>query len=449
VAEDVAEVVARFGGALREAGVPAGAERCERFARAVMLVRPGTAQGVRECALATLASSREQAETVGRVFDATLGGGAPCTLMGGLVFTGEHQTAHQEARGTDTLARAAQAAREHAVRVGREHKARADGGGPVRHEVADGGAADGPTTHGAAADGPTAHDGAADGATAHGAAADGATAHDEVADGGAGHVGVLASASERLAGTDFGELSAGELLLLAGVMRRITLAVPERRSRRQRRGPRGQQADLRSTLRHARRTGAEPFGIIRKSPARRPRKLVVLCDISGSMEPYARAMLQLLYCAAGGARAEVFSFATRLTRLTGALAQPRPALALQRAGQAAPDWLGGTRIGPCLKDFNDGFGCRGLARGAVVVVVSDGWDTGDPAVLARQMARLSRVAFRIVWVNPRSYRPGFQPLAGGMAAAWPYCDAVVSAHRLDALGELTAALADPLRRRRG
>ena len=259
---------------------------------------------------------------------------------------------------------------------------------------------------------------------------------------------MLASASERLAGTDFAELSPGELLRLAGVMRRLTLAVPVRRSRRQHRGPRGRQADLRSTLRQARRTGAEPFGIIRKIPARRPRKLVVLCDISGSMEPYARAMLQLLYCAAGGARAEVFSFATRLTRLTGALAQPQPGLALRRAGRAAPDWLGGTRIGPCLKDFNDAFGCRGLARGAVVVVVSDGWDTGDPALLAREMARLSRVAFRIIWVNPRAHQPGYRPLAGGMAAAWPYCDAVVSAHQLDALGELTGALADPVRRRR-
>jgi uncharacterized protein with von Willebrand factor type A (vWA) domain len=165
------------------------------------------------------------------------------------------------------------------------------------------------------------------------------------------------------------------------------------------------------------------------------------------MEPYARAMLQLLYCAAGGARAEVFCFATRLTRLTRALAQAQPGLALVQAGQAAPDWLGGTRIGASLKEFNDGFGQRGLARGAVVVVVSDGWDTGDPAVVRREMERLSRLAFRIVWVNPRSHRPGYQPLAGGMAAALPYCDAVVSAHRLDALGELTAALADPVRRR--
>ena len=258
----------------------------------------------------------------------------------------------------------------------------------------------------------------------------------------------MASAVERLGGTDFGELTAGELELLERVMREVTLAVPERRSRRQRRGPRGRQADLRATLRQSRRTGGHPFGIIKKSPDRRPRKLVLLCDMSGSMEPYARAMLQLLYCAAGGARAEVFSFATRLTRLTRALDQPHPGQALRQAGQAAPDWLGGTRIGAALKEFNDSFGVRGVARGAVVVVVSDGWDTGDPAIVRREMRRLGQVAFRIVWVNPRADRPGYRPLAAGMAAAWPYCDAVVSAHRLDVLGDLAAALASPARRRR-
>jgi len=173
----------------------------------------------------------------------------------------------------------------------------------------------------------------------------------------------------------------------------------------------------------------------------------VLCDISGSMEPYARAMLQLLYCAAGGAEAEVFTFATRLTRLTGTLAHLPPALALQRAGQAAPDWLGGTRIGAALQEFNNTFGRRGLARGAVVVIISDGWDTGDPALVRREMQRLSRVAHRIIWVNPRTKSDNYQPLAGGMAAAWPYCDAVVSAHSVHALEDLTAALARPARHR--
>ena len=257
----------------------------------------------------------------------------------------------------------------------------------------------------------------------------------------------LASAAERLASTDFAELTPAELLLLSGLMRKLTLAVPQRRSRRPRRTPHGRQTDLRTTLRQARRTGGHPLRLARQAPLLEPRRLVVLCDISGSMEPYARAMLQLLYCAAGGADAEVFTFATRLTRLTGTLAHTRPEVALQEAGQTAPDWLGGTRIGESLAEFNDSYGRRGMARGAVVVIISDGWDTGDPAILRREMERLSRVAHRIVWVNPRTQSPEYQPLAGGMAAAWPYCDAVVSAHSLTALDDLTAALAHPGRYR--
>jgi uncharacterized protein len=165
------------------------------------------------------------------------------------------------------------------------------------------------------------------------------------------------------------------------------------------------------------------------------------------MEPYARAMIQLLYCAAGGADAEVFTFATRLTRLTPALDRTLPAQALRQAGQAAPDWLGGTKIGAALREFNNAYGRRGMARGAVVVIISDGWETGDPELLRREMERLSLVAFRIVWVNPRTKSAAYQPLAGGMAAAWPHCDAVVSAHTVQALDQLAAALADPVRRR--
>jgi hypothetical protein len=175
--------------------------------------------------------------------------------------------------------------------------------------------------------------------------------------------------------------------------------------------------------------------------------MVELCDLSGSMEPYARAMIQLLYCAAGGARAEVFSFATRLTRLTPALARGLPGPALDRAGKAAPDWRGGTKIGAALREFNDLYGRRGMARGAVILIVSDGWDTGDPDIVRREMERLSLVAFRIVWVNPRTKSASYEPLAGGMAAAWPHCDAVVSAHTVQALSQLAAALADPVRRR--
>jgi hypothetical protein len=253
---------------------------------------------------------------------------------------------------------------------------------------------------------------------------------------------MLASAGERLAGKDFGDLTAGELALLAGLMRRFTLSTPVRRSRRHRPAPHGPRVDLRGTLARARRTGGHPLRLVRFAPKPKPRKLVVLCDISGSMAPYARAMIQLLYCAAGGARAEVFTFATRLTRLTRELARVRPAVALERAGRIAPDWSGGTRIAGALAEFLRSHGRRGLARGAVILIISDGWETGDPADLATQLAALSTMAHRIVWANPRVARAGYRPLAGGMAAAWPYCDAVVSAHSLDALDDLTAALAD-------
>ncbi|MEU4096486.1 VWA domain-containing protein [Streptomyces sp. NPDC026673] len=259
-----------------------------------------------------------------------------------------------------------------------------------------------------------------------------------------------ASPGDRLATRDFAELTDAELALLAGTMRAITLNTPVRTSRRCAPARHGGRVDLRRTLAAGRRTGGHPLRLRRIVPRIRRRDLVVLCDISGSMEPYARAMLQLLYCASRGARAEVFTFATRLTRLTPVLRRPgRPSDALARAGRTAPDWAGGTRIAACLGEFNDRYGRRGMARGAVVVIVSDGWDTGEPALLGEQMAALARVAFRIVWVNPRTAGPRYRPLVGGMAAALPYCDAVVSAHDLAALDDFAAALSAPGRRRGG
>src|SRR6185437_1120771 len=166
-------------------------------------------------------------------------------------------------------------------------------------------------------------------------------------------------------------------------------------------------------------------------------RLVMLCDISGSMEPYARAYVQLLTSAAGsGPDAEVFVFATRLTRITRALATRSPERAIQRAAAAAPDWSSGTRIGEALRAFNDRHGRRGMARGAVIVILSDGWERGEPALVAREMERLSRLAYRIVWVNPRAASASFQPRVGGMAAALPFIDALVSGHSLEALEEV-------------
>jgi uncharacterized protein with von Willebrand factor type A (vWA) domain len=168
---------------------------------------------------------------------------------------------------------------------------------------------------------------------------------------------------------------------------------------------------------------------------------VMLCDISGSMEPYARAYLQFLTCAAGsGPKAEAFVFATRLTRLTRALHGRHPERAIQRAAAAAPDWSSGTRIGDALKAFNDRHGRRGMARGAVVVILSDGWERGDPALVGREMGRLARLAHRIVWVNPRVSASAFSVRAGGMVAALPHCDALVSGHSFAALGEVVEAI---------
>ncbi|MGZ4311595.1 MAG: vWA domain-containing protein, partial [Solirubrobacteraceae bacterium] len=173
----------------------------------------------------------------------------------------------------------------------------------------------------------------------------------------------------------------------------------------------------------------------------RPRRIVMLCDISGSMEPYARVYLQFLACAVGaGPRAEAFAFATRLTRLTRALNSRHPERAIQQAAATAPDWSSGTRIGDALKTFNDRHGRRGMARGAVIVILSDGWERGDPSLVGTEMERLARLAYRIVWVNPRAAASGFSPRAGGMVAALPHIDALVSGHSLGSLHEVVEAI---------
>ena len=224
-------------------------------------------------------------------------------------------------------------------------------------------------------------------------------------------------------------------------MTRLRLETPPRRTRRYEKGRAGQRIDMRRTLRGSLRTGGDPIRLARRHRRVVPRRLVLLCDISGSMEPYARAYLQFLTCAAGSSpTAEAFVFATRLTRLTRALASRNPERAIQRAAETAPDWSSGTRIGDALKAFNDRHGRRGLARGAVVVILSDGWERGDPALVGREMERLARLAHRIVWVNPRVSASAFSVQAGGMVAALPHCDALVSGHSFKALGEVVAAI---------
>jgi uncharacterized protein len=253
-----------------------------------------------------------------------------------------------------------------------------------------------------------------------------------------------ASDEERLAAKSFDALEPDELARLYRLMSRLELATPLRRTRRYRRGRHGRHIDMRRTLRASLRTGGDPVRLARRRRRIARRRLVLLCDISGSMEPYARAYLQFLASAAGsGPKAEAFVFATRLTRLTRALASRHPERAIQRAAASAPDWSSGTRIGDALKTFNDRHGRRGMARGAVIVILSDGWERGDPRLVGREMARLARLAHRIVWVNPRVSASAFSVQAGGMVAALPHCDALVSGHSYAALGEVADAIGAP------
>ena len=252
----------------------------------------------------------------------------------------------------------------------------------------------------------------------------------------------IASADEVLRTKRFDALAPDELAELYRLMTALELATPLRRTRRYEKRRRGERIDLRRTLRGSLRTGGDPVRLRRRRRRVVPRRLVLLCDISGSMEPYARAYLQFLACAAGcGPNAEAFAFATRLTRLTRALRSRNPERAIQRAAAAAPDWSSGTRIGEALRAFNDRHGRRGMARGAVVVILSDGWERGDPALVGRELERLSRLAYRIVWVNPRMAADAFSVRAGGMVAALPHIDALVSGHSFAALREVTEALA--------
>jgi len=259
---------------------------------------------------------------------------------------------------------------------------------------------------------------------------------------------LLASGEERLATKSFDALDARELAQLYRLMARLELATPVRRTRRHVKSRHGSHIDMRRTLRGSLRSGGDPVHLRHRRRRIARRRLVMLCDISGSMEPYARAYLQFLTSAVGsGPNAEVFVFATRLTRLTRALSSRNPERAIQRAAHTAPDWSSGTRIGDALKEFNDRHGRRGMARGAVIVILSDGWERGDPALVAREMERLSRLAHKIIWVNPRVAANSFSPRAGGMNAALPYLDAFVSGHSFEALQEVVDAIAGTADRR--
>ena len=252
------------------------------------------------------------------------------------------------------------------------------------------------------------------------------------------------SAIEVLRRKDFARCTPEELAEAQRLMARIRISGPRRASRRRRPARRGGNwPDLRRTVRESLRTDGEPLRRRWLETGERPRRVVLLCDVSGSMAPYARALLRFLHVAVTGRpRVEAFTIGTRLTRVTRMLSAHDPDAAIAAASRAVPDWSGGTRLGDALGEFNSRWGVRGFARGALVVVLSDGWDRGDPAVLGEEMARLARVAHRVIWVNPLKATPGYAPLVRGMAAALPYVDDFVEGHSVESLEALARLLVD-------
>lgn len=255
---------------------------------------------------------------------------------------------------------------------------------------------------------------------------------------------VAGSPVEVLRHRDVAALSTMERDEVRRLLAMLAPAAAPRRGRR--RGPaRRGRVDVRRTVRRALRHGGEPDRLARHARRVRPRRLVLLLDVSGSMTPYADALLRFGHAAVRRrpTLTEVFTIGTRLTRVTRLLRHRDPDVALRAAGDAIPDWRGGTRLADTLRAFLDRWGRRGTARGAVVVVCSDGWERGDPADLAVQLERLSRLAYRLVWVNPHRGKAGYAPLAAGMAAALPHLDDFVAGHSVAALAELVEIIARP------
>jgi uncharacterized protein with von Willebrand factor type A (vWA) domain len=249
----------------------------------------------------------------------------------------------------------------------------------------------------------------------------------------------LASSAEVLRHRDVTELDPAERAQLRRLLAAFSLQGQTRRSARRRPARRG-EVDPRRTVRELLRRGGEPALLRRHARVPRPRRVVLLVDVSGSMGPYADALLRFAHAAVRSGRTEVFTIGTRLTRVTRELSHRDPDLAMADAAAAVPDWRGGTRLGELLREFLNRWGQRGMARGAIVVLLSDGWERGDPELLGQQMRRLHALAHQVVWANPRKARPGYAPLAAGMAAALPSVDAFVEGHSLAALERLAAVV---------
>ena len=389
---EAAALAVGFSSALRRAGVPSSPDRAARLAEALRLVPPQERDPLYWTCRVVLVSSRDQLPVFDMVFDAVFAG-----TLDPADFRGDQNAppsigAEPRTRPTSPDQRSAVSAEQTLL--------------PQPPALAPGG--DGSTD----ADGPQ---------------------RDSLL--------VTAAAEERLHQMSFADLAPDEVAEMRQLVRRIVLFTPERVSRRTRKTTRtSPRLDLRRTVRAAQRTGGEPVRLVYQQRRTRLRQLILLCDVSGSMEPYTRVFLSLLQGAVAGAEAEAFVFSTGLTRLTRQLAVRDPDQALARAAASTQDWAGGTRLAESIRHFVDAHGRRGLARGAVIVIISDGWALDDPESVRTQMARLRRLAFRIIWVNPRKVALDYQPVVGGMKAALPYVDAFVSGHSYAALAEVAAAI---------
>ncbi|MCW2522246.1 MAG: hypothetical protein JWO63_581 [Frankiales bacterium] len=242
---------------------------------------------------------------------------------------------------------------------------------------------------------------------------------------------------------DVAVLTPSERAELSRLFALLSPRVARRRSRRDRNAPSG-RVDVRRSVRRMLANAGEPGELARSRRRTRPRRMVLLIDVSGSMAPYADALLRFGHAATrvSPATTEVFTLGTRLTRITRQLRFRDPELALRAAGAVVPDWSGGTRLGDTLKAFTDRWGQRGIARGAVVVLCSDGWERGDPRLLGTQVARLARLSHSLVWVNPHTGKAGFEPITGGMAVSLPHLDALVAGHSFAALEELAGVISN-------
>jgi hypothetical protein len=260
----------------------------------------------------------------------------------------------------------------------------------------------------------------------------------------------LYSAREALRKKDFAELEGDELDDIKRLMATMRWELETRRTRRLRPDRHGHRLDLRRTLRRSLTQGGEMIDLVHRGRKHRRRPLVLLCDISGSMEPYSRLLLHFIYAVShsrsadpGISRVEAFAFGTRLTRLTQELAERDVDRALQAAAQRVEDWGGGTRTGDALREFNFTWNRRLLGQGAAVLIISDGWDRGDIDLLGKEMERLHRSCHRLIWLNPLLGSPDYQPLTRGIVAALPHVDDFLPVHNLaslEQLGDLLASL---------